>query len=86
MDLPGLGIELGSLLHCRQILYQLSYQGSPCGLYLGVTENHIPTDRDSGRVEMCVDPFVTPTRAFSGCLGQKVTLEQWPNLSGPQFP
>ena len=23
---------------------------------------------------------------FRVCLGQKVTLEQWPNLSGPQFP
>ena len=27
-DLPNLGIELG-LLHCRPILYQLSYQGKP---------------------------------------------------------
>ena len=27
-DLPNLGIELGSP-HCRRILYQLSYQGSP---------------------------------------------------------
>ena len=27
-DLPNPGIELG-LLHCRQILYQLSHQGSP---------------------------------------------------------
>ena len=29
MDLPGLGIEGRGLLHCRQILYQLSQQGSP---------------------------------------------------------
>ena len=30
VDLPDPGIELGSpALHCRQILYQLSYQGSP---------------------------------------------------------
>ena len=28
-DLPDPGIELGGLLHCRWILYQLSYQGSP---------------------------------------------------------
>ena len=28
MNLPDPGIELG-LLHSRQILYQLSYQGSP---------------------------------------------------------
>ena len=27
-DLPNLGIDPG-LLHCRQILYRLSYQGSP---------------------------------------------------------
>ena len=31
-DLPEPGIELG-LLHCRQILYHLSCQGSPC-LYI----------------------------------------------------
>ena len=29
VDLPDPGIEPGSLLHCRQTLYQLSYQGSP---------------------------------------------------------
>ena len=28
-DLPNPGIENQGLLHCRQILYQLSYQGSP---------------------------------------------------------
>ena len=28
-NLPDSGIETG-LLHCRQILYQLSYEGSPC--------------------------------------------------------
>ena len=27
-DLPNLEIELGSPLHCRQILYQLNYQGT----------------------------------------------------------
>ena len=35
-DLPDPGIEPG-LLHCRQILYTLSHQGSPiCQLYLNV--------------------------------------------------
>ena len=29
VDLPTPGIEPGSPLHCRGILYQLSYQGSP---------------------------------------------------------
>ena len=28
-DLPKPGSQLGSLLHCRQILYHLSHQGSP---------------------------------------------------------
>ena len=31
-DIPNAGIKLG-LLHCRWILYQLSYQGSPIIIY-----------------------------------------------------
>ena len=33
-DLPNPGIEALSLLHCRQILYQLSYQGNPMIRYI----------------------------------------------------
>ena len=31
-DLPNPGLNLG-LLHCRQVLYHLSYQGSPEALH-----------------------------------------------------
>ena len=32
-DLPDPGIDPG-LLHCRKIIYQLSYKGSPCVVFL----------------------------------------------------
>ena len=36
-DLPDPGTE-PCLLHCRWILYKLSHEGSPFGMYLGLKE------------------------------------------------
>ena len=58
---PTLGSNLG-LQHCRQILYRLSHQGSPNGLWY--------PNKHRGRV--CVNPlyfyFLTVHRAASASL------------------
>ena len=40
-DLPNTGTE-HSLMHCRQILYHLSHQGSPVSLFKDIKRNRYP--------------------------------------------
>ena len=66
-DLPDTGWNSG-LLHCRQILYQLSHQGSPLNIYAYLISVVVPTGSlewliCSVHLLSCVQLFVTAWNA-----------------------